>query len=397
MYVALVVSWTGRQPHGLQFKMRRTLTWLRSAAGSKSRIGNDGKRWTSHHSAAARERAQKLLAEKPHKDLSEFLTDTFGRHHNYLRISLTERCNLRCQYCMPEDGVDLTPKQKLLTTAEILRLAEIFVRNGVDKVRLTGGEPLVRADLVDIVGGIKALEGVKTVGVTTNGLTLGRKLPRLREAGLDAVNISLDTLVAPKFEFITRRKGHDRVLKAIDQSVEAGLRVKVNCVVMRGVNDDEMSDFVDFTKERNVTVRFIEYMPFDGNKWNDRKMVNYAEMLSEVRRVHPGLERVDDEPNDTAKGFRVPGFEGSVGFITSMSEHFCGSCNRLRLTADGNLKVCLFGNTEVNLLEAMRSEKEDDSNLVSVISAAVKRKKARHAGQYNIANMKNRPMILIGG
>lgn len=328
---------------------------------------------------------------------SAFLTDRFGRRHSYLRISLTEKCNLRCQYCMPEEGVQLTPKSELLTTQEIITLARLFVKEGVDKIRLTGGEPLIRPDVVDIVAQLRKLEGLKTIAVTTNGINLGRQLPRLKEAGLDVLNISLDTLVPAKFEFIVRRKGFHKVMEGIHKAIELGYNpVKVNCVVMRGLNEDELVDFVALTERLPLEVRFIEYMPFDGNKWNFKKMVSFQEMLDTIRQKWPELERLPEEASSTSKAFKVPGFLGEVGFITSMSEHFCGSCNRLRITADGNLKVCLFGNSEVSLRDCLRSEASEEE-LVQVIGAAVGRKKKQHAGMFNISQMKNRPMILIGG
>ncbi|KAJ7340967.1 hypothetical protein JRQ81_004254 [Phrynocephalus forsythii] len=182
---------------------------------------------------------------------SAFLTDSFGRQHNYLRISLTEKCNLRCQYCMPEEGVQLTPKSELLSTQEIITLARLFVQEGVDKIRLTGGEPLIRPDVVDIIAEIRKLEGLQTVAVTTNGINLARLLPRLKEAGLNAINISLDTLVPAKFEFIVRRKGLHKVMEGIQKALELGYDpVKVNCVVMRGLNEDELGDFVALTEKQ---------------------------------------------------------------------------------------------------------------------------------------------------
>ncbi|NWS97493.1 MOCS1 protein, partial [Mionectes macconnelli] len=328
---------------------------------------------------------------------SPFLTDSFGRQHNYLRISLTEKCNLRCQYCMPEEGVKLTPKSELLTAQEIITLARLFVKEGVEKIRLTGGEPLIRPDVVDIVGQLYKLEGLKTIAVTTNGINLSRLLPRLKEAGLNAINISLDTLVPAKFEFIVRRKGFHKVMEGIHKATELGYRpVKVNCVVMRGLNEDELLNFVDFTKDLPLDVRFIEYMPFDGNKWNFKKMVSYKEMLDTIKQRWPELEKLPCESSSTAKSYKVPHFQGQISFITSMSEHFCGSCNRLRITADGNLKVCLFGNSEVSLRDHLRSGASDEE-LVQIIGAAVGRKKKQHAGMFNISQMKNRPMILIGG
>uniref|UniRef100_A0AAY4AID9 Molybdenum cofactor biosynthesis protein 1 n=2 Tax=Denticeps clupeoides TaxID=299321 RepID=A0AAY4AID9_9TELE len=328
---------------------------------------------------------------------SAFLTDNFGRRHNYLRISLTEKCNLRCQYCMPEEGVKLTPRSQLLTTKEVLTLARLFVQEGVDKIRLTGGEPLIRPDVLDIIAEMRKLEGLKTIAVTTNGMNLSRLLPGLKDAGLDLLNISLDSLVPAKFEFIVRRKGFHKVMEGIEKAIEMGYRpVKVNCVVMRGLNEDEILDFVSLTETKPLDVRFIEYMPFDGNRWNFKKMVSYQEMLDRIRQQWPNLESLPGGKADTAKSFKVPGFQGQLGFITSMSENFCGSCNRLRITADGNLKVCLFGNSEVSLRDSLRSGASHEE-LLQVICAAVGRKKQQHAGMFSISQMKNRPMILIGG
>jgi cyclic pyranopterin phosphate synthase len=222
------------------------------------------------------------LSEAP---LSDMLVDSFGRFHNYLRISLTERCNLRCQYCMPAQGVQLTPNSELLSHDEIIRVAGLFVTSGVDKIRLTGGEPTIRKDIEDICLHLSGLKGLKTLAMTTNGLVLSKKLPRLKECGLNALNISLDTLVPAKFEFMTRRKGHSRVMESIDASIQLGFQsVKVNCVVMRGMNDDEICDFVEMTRDKPVNVRFIEFMPFDGNVWNVKKLVPYAEMMDKVVR-----------------------------------------------------------------------------------------------------------------
>uniref|UniRef100_UPI00398E3F91 molybdenum cofactor biosynthesis protein 1 isoform X2 n=1 Tax=Pristiophorus japonicus TaxID=55135 RepID=UPI00398E3F91 len=327
---------------------------------------------------------------------SAFLTDSFGRQHSYLRISVTEKCNLRCQYCMPEDGVKLTPRSQVLTTEEIVTLAGLFVREGVDKIRLTGGEPLIRPDVVQIVTRLRELEKLKTIAVTTNGINLARLLPGLQEAGLNLLNVSLDTLVPAKFEFIARRRGFHKVMEGINKAIDLGYNpVKVNCVVMRGLNEDELLDFVKLTEKKPLDVRFIEYMPFDGNKWNFKKMVSYQEMLGTIQQRWPELELLPSGTSDTAKAYKVPHFQGQIGFITSMSEHFCGSCNRLRITADGNLKVCLFGNTEVSLRDVLRSGATEEA-ILEIIGAAVGRKKQQHAGMFNISQMKNRPMILIG-
>ncbi|KAH8268745.1 hypothetical protein KR018_000574 [Drosophila ironensis] len=308
------------------------------------------------------------------------LVDTFGRHHTYLRISLTERCNLRCDYCMPAEGVPLQPKANLLTTEEILKLARIFVEQGVRKIRLTGGEPTVRRDIVEMVAQMKALPQLEHVGITTNGLVLTRLLLPLQRAGLDSLNISLDTLKRERFEKITRRKGWERVIAGIDLAVQLGYRPKVNCVLMRDFNEDEICDFVEFTRDRPVDVRFIEYMPFSGNKWHTERLISYKDTVNIIRKRYPEFEALPNGPNDTSKAYAVPGFKGQVGFITSMTEHFCGTCNRLRLTADGNIKVCLFGNKEFSLRDAMRREDVTEEQLVDFIGAAVQRKKRQHAG-----------------
>ncbi|XP_042061141.1 GTP 3',8-cyclase, mitochondrial-like [Salvia splendens] len=350
---------------------------------------NDGTAPKMHDPAC-----QKFPADEP---VSNVLVDSFGRQHTYLRISLTERCNLRCLYCMPAEGTELTPSPQLLSQNEIVRLANLFVSSGVNKIRLTGGEPTVRKDIDDICLQLSHLKGLKTLAMTTNGITLANKLPRLKECGLTLVNISLDTLVPAKFEFMTRRRGHERVLNSIDAAIELGYSpVKVNCVVMRGFNDDEICDFVELTREKPINVRFIEFMPFDGNVWNSKKLVPYSEMMDIVVRSGKVLQRIQDHPTETAKNFRIDGHQGTVSFITSMTEHFCAGCNRLRLLADGNFKVCLFGPSEVSLRDPLRNG-ADDTELEAIIEAAIKRKKAAHAGMFDLAKTPNRPMIHICG
>ncbi|KAM3480589.1 hypothetical protein MY8738_004894 [Beauveria namnaoensis] len=386
---------------------------------------------TAQDSSARRQRVRDA------KPFSDFLTDTFHRQHDYLRISVTERCNLRCVYCMPEEGVPLSPSRELLTTPEIVMLSSVFVSQGVTKIRLTGGEPTVRRDIVPLMHQIGALRsrGLRELCLTTNGISLHRKLDSMVEAGLTGINLSLDTLDPWQFQIMTRRKGFDAVQRSIDRLLEmnragAGIKLKINCVVMRGVNDREVLPFVDLTRDKDIEIRFIEYMPFDGNKWNKRKMLGYNEMLDMIRVKYPTLQKVQDHKNDTSKTWHVPGFAGRIGFITSMTHNFCGTCNRLRITGDGNLKVCLFGNAEVSLrdllrqsnggepidqkvYEAMKQAEMDrrqglvspdtplgvapnEAELLDVINMAVKRKKAKHAGIGELEHMKNRPMILIG-
>jgi GTP 3',8-cyclase len=399
---------------------------------------------TTTATALAERRQSRLRDVKP---FSAFLTDTFARQHNYLRISVTERCNLRCVYCMPAEGVALSPARSQLTTAEIELLAAVFVAQGVTKIRLTGGEPTVRRDIVDLVRrlGMLRASGLRELCLTTNGLTLHRRLDAMVEAGLTGVNLSLDTLDPWQFQLMTRRSGFEAFRRTMDRILElkrqgVALKFKINCVVMRGVNDDQILPFVELTRHQDVEVRFIEYMPFDGNRWSRGKMVSYEEMLHRIREQYPGLQHrptamKTESGSETSKTHQIPGHVGRVGFITSMTHNFCGSCNRLRITSDGNLKVCLFGDAEVSLRDIVRKvnngepideeafvalkaaaistqTREDgrdplgktepvvlpnSQELLEVISMAVKRKKAKHAGMGELEHLKNRPMILIGG
>jgi molybdenum cofactor biosynthesis protein A len=347
---------------------------------------------------------------------TEMVTDKYKRYHTYLRISLSERCNLRCRYCMPPEGVPLQQQENILTTPEINKLVHLFAQSGIDKVRLTGGEPLLRKDLSEIISSIRTNNTIHSVGITTNGLTLSRQLPALLEAGLTHINISLDTLCEDKFSYITRRKGLFKVLQAIKDAGEAlpAGRVKINCVVMNDFNHNELRDFIMLTKDLPVDVRFIEWMPFNDNGWNKNRFFSYADMLESIRndstdnRVEASLKgvgplnltRLTDGSNDTTKWWQVPGFKGRIGFITSMSEHFCGTCNRLRIMADGQLKVCLFGSQEVSLRDAIRAGVSNE-DLSFIIHAAVQKKTFALGGHGNAEGIAkandNRPMTLIGG
>ncbi|CAF1101798.1 unnamed protein product [Rotaria sordida] len=334
---------------------------------------------------------------------STLLIDSFNRLHNYLRISLTERCNLRCQYCMPEKGVDLSPANHILTTNEILRLIRIFTTyGGINKIRLTGGEPTIRRDLIDIVHGIRSYPSIKTIGITTNGVLLHRLLEPLAQAGLNSLNISLDSLVKEKFEFLTRRAAFTRVLTNIRLALDMPNLyplVKINCVVMQGVNTDELNDFVELTRDQsNLAVRFIEYMPFSDNKWTEKKYFPYEAMLKIIKQKYNLEKLYQEDKNDTTKWYRVKdsSYQGKIGFITSMSEHFCSTCNRVRITADGQLKVCLFDNKEVSLRDALRSDLNDEE-IYSLIQRTLYKKEKEHLPVNILPTRENRPMILIGG
>ncbi|XP_022121600.2 molybdenum cofactor biosynthesis protein 1 isoform X1 [Pieris rapae] len=307
------------------------------------------------------------------------LVDLLGRKHDYLRISLTERCNLRCQYCMPAEGVPLCGRNELLSRDELSRLVRLFATLGVRKVRLTGGEPTLRADLADVVRELAAIDGIATVAMTSNGVALARRLPALSRAGLSALNLSLDTLREDRYERMARRPGLRKVLACIDLALQLDYRpLKINTVLMKGFNDDEICDFAEFTKDRDIEVRFIEFMPFSGNAWDDARLVPGDEALAALRLRYGELLPLAAPSCGTASLWRVPGHVGRLGFISSMTRPFCGSCNRLRLTADGGLKVCLFGADELSLRDALRAGVADD-DLSALVRAALRRKKPQHA------------------
>ena len=331
--------------------------------------------------------------------MSQALTDRHSRAHRSLRISIVDKCDLRCTYCMPEDQHFLK-REELMTREEIHAIARLFVeRYGITKIRLTGGEPLVRADAVDIVRDLAALP-VK-LGLTTNAMTLDRHLDGLIAAGLKNLNISLDTFDAERFKKIARRDGFDRVWASILLALEKGLRVKVNMVVMRGVNEDEILRFVEFTREHDVHVRFIEFMPFAGNHWGRERVYTYAEMLGHIGSVHT-VEKLIDDPHSTAKAYRVPGWPGTFAVISTVTEPFCGDCDRLRLTAEGKMRNCLFTREETDLLSALRRGED----IAPLIEANVLAKHAMLGGlpQFKpekeeevLHDLSERPMVSIGG
>ncbi|MEE3244496.1 MAG: GTP 3',8-cyclase MoaA [Bacteroidota bacterium] len=331
---------------------------------------------------------------------TSILTDTHGRKHSYLRISLSEKCNLRCTYCMPHDGIPLSPRSHLMTADEIETFAKVFVDHGVTKIRLTGGEPLVRKDFTAILARLAKLP-VK-LSITTNALLTHRFIEDFKRYGLHDINVSLDSLNAEKFKLITRRDQYKKAFENIEQLIEEGFYVKVNVVLMKHFNEDEIVDFINLTKARAINVRFIEFMPFDGNAWNKEKLVSQAEVINRVT-DHFGVEALQPFPNEknfTARNFKIEGFQGTFGIISSVTNPFCDSCNRIRLTADGKLKNCLFSNEETNLLKPFR----EGEKLEELIDAALNAKKAVRAGMTDFDQLtnpdlhsNNRSMIAIGG
>ena len=328
------------------------------------------------------------------------LTDSHNRSHNYLRISLTERCNLRCTYCMPEAGVPLSPKSHLMTADELFSIASIFVANGVNKIRLTGGEPLIRKDFREIITQLASLP--VEIGITTNGIIVDQFIDCFKQNNVKLINISLDTLNTSKFKEITRRDYFDKVYQNLLLLVAEGFIVKLNAVLIKGFNDKEINDFIRLTKEMPIVVRFIEFMPFDGNKWDMSKMLSYAELMDIVKQDfnEDEIMRIEDAPNDTSKNYKIKTYQGSFAIISSVSNPFCDTCNRLRLTANGRLKNCLFSSGESDLLSSYRKGEA----IEPIIAKTILNKQKVRGGMDTLEKLNkpelhsnNRSMITIGG
>jgi len=333
-------------------------------------------------------------------EVKNILTDSFNRKHNYLRISLTEKCNLRCTYCMPAEGIPLSPRAHLMTANEIFEIAKLFVENGVTKIRLTGGEPFVRKDFETIIRKLATLN--IEIAITTNGILLERYLPLLVELNITNITISIDSLNAEKNQLITRRDHFKTVWNAIKSLQTHTKQVKLNVVLIKGTNDNEIVDFIKLTKNNNYKIRFIEFMPFDGNRWNTNKLVSQQDILTSTNNSFGEVNviREKDLPNDTSRNYSIKGFKGKFAIISSVTNPFCDSCNRIRLTADGKLKNCLFSANETSLLQDYRSGK----NILPLIKLAIATKQKSRGGMdtfKKLSNEKlhsnNRSMIAIGG
>ena len=283
------------------------------------------------------------------------MKDQLGRTHDYLRLSLTDRCNLQCSYCMPDVPAFL-PSEQFLTEKEIFKIAKIFVKDlGVRKIRLTGGEPLVRKNAGAIIESLGSLPVELTI--TTNGVLLDQFFSLFKKVGLKSLNISLDSLMPDNFKAITKRDFFYKVFENINRSLAEGFRVKINAVIKRGMNENEILDFVAWTRNTPVHVRFIEFMPFNGNRWLRDKVVSYEEMLDKIKAVFP-IKKLEDTPQSTAKSYRVADFKGTFAVISTVSMPFCSTCNRIRLTADGKFRNCLFSKNEIDILSAFRNGKD---------------------------------------
>ncbi len=330
----------------------------------------------------------------------EALIDHHNRRINYLRISITDRCNLRCRYCMPKEGISQFGHEEVLRYEEIFRIAEVAARKGISKIRITGGEPLVRKDAVELVRHLARIEGIFDLSMTTNGLLLGEFAPELFRAGLKRVNISMDSLNPEKYREITRGGDLSRVWAGIEAAQRAGLTpIKINVVAIAGFNQDEILDFARLTQKDSFQIRFIEFMPIgDSSEWRPDQCLSSREIKRLLEEYAP-LIPVANGPKThegPARLFKFPGALGEIGLISPMSDHFCHSCNRLRLTADGKLKTCLFSDEEIDLKHLLRSHCPDEA-LEKQLCDAISRKPLRHGFMTGVIKRCHRPMIKIGG
>ena len=332
------------------------------------------------------------------------LIDSFGRRHNNLRISVTDRCNIRCFYCMPATDVQFMPRDELLTFEEIQRCATVAARLGVNKLRLTGGEPLVRKGLPLLVEKLAAIEGIGDLGLTTNGILLAEQAQELFAAGLRRVNISLDALDPVKFQEVTRREGYEQVLEGIQAARDVGFDpIKINAVSIRGLTEDQAVPFARLARETGVEVRFIEFMPLDAENAWERDKVLFAKDIRErlEAELGPLVPRGQPDPTAPAVDYEFADGRGRIGFIASVSEPFCASCNRFRLTADGKLRNCLFSLEETDIKSLLRhpdrTDVEIDGDIEQAIRESLKSKTEGHEINTSRFIQPDRPMYSIGG
>ena len=332
--------------------------------------------------------------------MTEQLVDTHNRKIDYMRISVTDRCNLRCVYCMPPEGIELTQPQNILRYEELLRIARISAAHGVSKFRITGGEPLVRKGIIEFLKDLSSIKGIDDLSITTNGVLLKDYAAKLKEAGLRRVNVSLDSLNRERFQKMTRGDNLKDVLDGLRESEYVGLTpVKVNMVVIKGFNDDEIIAFANLSKEKPWHVRYIEYMPFNTQEgWQKDKCLSAKEIKELITQEAGELFPVISGPGAAgpARRFKFKDAPGEIGLISPVSEHFCGSCNRLRLTADGKIRTCLFSDNEIDLKTALRDGSSDDA-IEHLLFKAVAEKPSQHHINENVFKKCSRTMSLIGG
>lgn len=328
---------------------------------------------------------------------SDSIRDRFGRIFDYARIAVNEKCNLRCVYCMPEEGINFKPEKDLLSNSEIKRVISILSEMGVGKIRFTGGEPLLRKDIFDLISYTSAIDKVHSIQLTSNGILLKEKVEKLILSGLNGVNISLDTLRPDRFRLITRRFGLEKVMDGMQEAIDSqNLKVKLNVVLMRNFNDDELIPFVQLAKDKPIVIRFIELMPFDSQQiWKTGKFYGSDEIISELKIKFPSMQPKTGTKTEHSI-FQIPGHLGKIAIIPAYSRNLCGSCNRIRITADGKILNCLFSNIEHNLIDMLRDSNNDQSIKSFIKQVMLKKMKNGWLSQKAGADRRN-SMTQIGG
>ncbi len=304
------------------------------------------------------------------------LKDNFDRSIKYLRLSVTDRCNLRCFYCMPEEGIRFLPKDQLLTYEELVRISDLFMDMGVDKIRITGGEPFVRKDLIDFIAHISENKNLNKLSITTNGILTQPFLPQLKEFGVDQINLSLDTINEANFKKITKRDDFHKVMNTFHQMMDDGFKVKINAVVMDGINSREIIDLAKLAVDHPVSVRFIEEMPFNGSNTHQTSIKwNHLRIFEELKAEFSGIKKLHAPANSTSENFTFDNAKGDLGIIAAYTRTFCGSCDRIRLTSTGEMRTCLYGHNVLNLKQILREGHSDTSIKNRIIDAVQKRAK----------------------
>ena len=324
------------------------------------------------------------------------LIDQHGRKLDYLRLSVTDRCNFRCYYCMPEEGMAFAPPASLLSFDEMQVLSRLFCALGVNKIRITGGEPFVRAGIVSFLEGLSVIPGLQEITITTNGTLLDRHIEALQRMGIRKINLSLDSLSRERFFKITRRDRFEDVFAGVFKLLDAGFELKLNCVVAAGKNTEDIIPFLELTREHPLAVRFLEEMPFNGGDHDHMPTWSYKDILDHISAQYPKLEKLQAEPSSTSVNYRIPGYAGEFGIIASFSRTFCGSCNRIRLSATGALRTCLYGPPVVNLRDLLRAGASEPVMTAAIINAVAKREPDGFAAEAANAAI-HHSMSVLGG
>lgn len=326
------------------------------------------------------------------------LLDNHGRPLTYLRLAVTDRCNLRCFYCMPENGINYLPKKELLTFEEIYRIVGLLAGMGISKVRLTGGEPFVRTDLMDMIRQLAKVPGVDELHITTNGLLTAPHIPELKSLGIKSVNLSLDTLEAGRFKEITRRDGFEKTMQTLHLLLDGGIAVKINAVVMEEKNIADIIPMVELARKYPVEVRFIEEMPFNGEGTHYNRLTwTHTKILSHISETFPAIRKMQVPLGSTADKYEIDGFKGKVGIIAAFTRTFCGSCNRIRITAQGMLKTCLYDDGVLNIRDVIRSGASDDHLRQLLLGAFRSREVDGHTVEQKRRSAVRESMSTIGG